>query len=156
MAKYFYEFSHVNPYSINQTTYCDIFSSKVAFDSFNDDENYYYLRNDQISDSILLKQSDLYIINNIDTIPYEKSDTGKNVQEYHIHYQAEEKVNENYFIQIFLRVEYFENKNSVPVYIKRISENVFDKNIWLPQNNYYLIVRNRNDKIIQENELDKN
>lgn len=61
MAKYFYQFSHVNPYSINQTTYCDIFSSKVAFHSFSNRENYYYLRNDQINDSVLLKQSELYI-----------------------------------------------------------------------------------------------
>ena len=156
MAKYFYEFSDVNPYSINQTSYCDIFSSKVAFDSSNDDENYYYLRNDQIDDTVLLKQSDLFIINNIDTIPYEKSDTGKNVQEYHIHYQAEKNVNENYFIQVFLRDEYFQNKNSVPLYIKQVSGNVFDKNIWLPQDNYYLIVRDKNDKIVQENELGKN
>lgn len=153
MAKYFYQFSHVNPYSINQTTYCDIFSSKVAFDSSGTTENYYYLRNDQINDSILLKQSDLYIINNVHSIPYENLDTTKDSRQYHIHYIRGANNSYEYFIEVFLQKEYSHNHNPVPVYIKRISENNFDKNIWLPKDNYYLIITDKKDKVIYRSKL---
>jgi hypothetical protein len=153
MAKYFSEFSHVNPYSINQTTYCDIFSNKVAFDSSGNRKNYYYLRNEQINDSILLKQSDVYIINNIHTIPYEIPDSSISFQKYHIYYDNRKTEKEKYYIEIFLKEEYFQNHHAIPVYIKGDLQNGFDKNIWLPKNNYYLIVRNENDKIILENDL---
>ena len=152
MAKYFYQFSHVNPYSINQTTYCDIFSNKVAFDSSGNRENYYYLRKNQIDDSTLLKQSDLYIINNIHTIPYEIPDTAKSGTEYHIHYDKEKREVE-YFIKVFLKEEYFQTHHAIPIYIKRTSKNVFDKNIWLPRNSYYLIVTDENDKILFKSDL---
>jgi hypothetical protein len=153
MAKYFYQFSHLNPYSINQTTYCDIFSSKVAFDSFSNRENYYYLRNDQINDSILLKQSDLYIINNIHTISYENLDTSKGLQQYHIHYDRKKNDSTKYFIEVFVQKEYFKNQKAVPVYIKRSSENHFDKNLWLPKNDYYLIITDKYDRIIYRRDL---
>ena len=153
MAKYFYQFSHVNPYSINQTTYCDIFSNKVAFDSSGHPENYYYLQKNQINDSTLLKQSDLYIINNIHTIPYEIPDTAKSGTEYHIHYDKEKSEEVKYFIKVFLKEEYFQTHYAIPIYIKRTSKNVFDKNIWLPRNSYYLIVTDENDKILFENDL---
>lgn len=156
MAKYFYEFSHVNPYSIDQTFYCDIFSNKIGIDSSNNSENYYYLRNEQVKDSTLLKQSNLYIINNINVIPYEKPKAQKGMQEYHIVYQTGKTEIENYFIEVFLKHEYFENKKAVPIYIKRFSENSFDKKIWLPKNDYYLVVRDFNDKLIFENELESN
>ena len=153
MAKYFSEFSHVNPYSINQTTYCDIFNTKVPIDSSDNDENYYYLRKDQINDSILLKQSDLYIINNMHTIPYEISDTAKGVQKYHIYYNNGKTEDRKYFIEVFLKEEYFQNHHAIPIYIKIDSQNVFDKSIWLPKNNYYLIITDNKDKIIYESNL---
>ncbi|HEY5462204.1 MAG TPA: hypothetical protein VIJ95_03035, partial [Hanamia sp.] len=153
MAKYFYQFSHVNPYSINQTTYCDIFSNKIAFDSSGNHENYYYLQNDQIDDSTLLKQSDLYIINNFRIIPYEKPGSINGIRKYHIHYDNKKKEEEKYFIEVFLKDEYFKTRHSIPIYIKRISENIYDKNIWLPTNNYYLIITGENDKIIHEGDL---
>jgi hypothetical protein len=153
MAKYFYQFSHVNPYSINQSTYCDIFSSTVAFYSSNNSENYYYLPDDQIKDSILLKQSDLYIINNVHTIPYERLDTSKDFRQYHIHYDRKENDCTKYFVKVFLQVEYFKNRSAVPVYVKRVSEDNFDKKIWLPENNYYLIVTDKNDRIIYRSDL---
>jgi hypothetical protein len=153
MAKYFYQFSHVNPYSINQTTYCDIFSSKVAFDSSNNDENYYYLRDDQINDSVLLKQSDLYIINNVHTIPYENLDTTKDFRQYHIHYARKENDSTRYFVEVFLQKEYSKNHSAVPVYVKRVSEDNFDKKIWLPKNNYYLIITDKNDRTIYRSDL---
>ena len=153
MAKYFSEFSHVNPYSINQTTYCDIFNTKVPIDSSDNDENYYYLQKDQINDSILLKQSDLYIINNMHTIPYEISDTAKGVQKYHIYYNNGKTEDRKYFIEVFLKEEYFQNHHAIPIYIKIDSQNVFDKSIWLPKNNYYLIITDNKDKIIYESNL---
>jgi hypothetical protein len=153
MAKYFSEFSHINPYTINQTTYCDIFSSKVAFDSGHNNENYYYLRNDQIYDSTLLKQSDLYIINNIHTIPYEKPGTNNSFQKYYIHYDIGKTENRKYFVKVFLTEEYLQNRHSIPIYIKRISEGAFYKNIWLPKNNYYLAITDEKDKIIYEHDL---
>jgi len=151
MAKYFSEFSHVNPYSINQTSYCDIFNTKVPMDSSESDENYYYLRKDQINDSILLKQSNVYVINNMHIIPYEISDTSNHFQKFHILYNN--VGNRKYIIEIFLKNEYFQDHHSIPIYIKRPSGNIFDKNIWLPKNNYYLIITDNNDKIILESNL---
>ncbi len=149
MAKYFHEFSKVNPYSINQTQYCDIFSNKVAVDSSGKGKNYYYLRKDQINDSVLLKQSDLYIINNIHTIPY----AARGVRKYHIHYDNTKGEDSEYFIEIFLKEEYFQNHHAIPIYIKRVSRVIFDKNVWLPENNYYLIVTDENDKIIYQSDF---
>lgn len=151
MAKYFFELSHVDPYSINQSFYCDIFNTKVPVDPSGTGENYYYLRKDQISDSTLLQQSNLYIINNIDSIPYEKPGNIDGVGKYHIHYNSGR--NENYFIQVFLKENYFRNHHSVPVYLKRSSEDIFDKNVWLPNNNYYLIVTDENDQMIYNDDL---
>lgn len=153
MAKYFYEFSHINPFSINQSTYSDIFSSTVPIDSSTNRENYYYLRNDQINDSALLKQSDFYIINNIDIIPYESLDTSKGFQKYHIRYDKGKSENQKYFIQVFLKDEYFQDRHAIPVYIKRASENIFERNIWLPKNNYYLVVADKNDKSLYESDM---
>lgn len=125
MVKYFYHFSGVNPYSINQTTYCET----------------------------LLEQRDLYVINNIHTIPYEKPDSEKDIQEYHIQYKREKNNNDEYFTEVFLKDEYFQNHCSVPIYIKRAAENIFDKSIWFPQNKYYLIVTDKKDRKIYESNL---
>jgi hypothetical protein len=153
MAKYFSELSHVNPYSINQSTYCDIYSTKVPIDSSGSDENYYYLRNSQVADSILLKQSDLYIINNIDTIPYEKMNPGNGYKPYQLHYEVGKNFDDGYAVQVFLKKEYAQNHHAIPVYIKRSFENIFNKTIWLPGDEYHLVVTNDNDKILYESDL---
>lgn len=123
MVKYFYHFSGVNPYSINQTTYCET----------------------------LLEQRDLYVINNIHTIPYEKPDTEKDIQEYHIQYKREKNNNDEYFTEVFLKDEYFQNHHSVSIYIKRASALI--KVSGLPQNKYYLIVTDKKDRKIYESNL---
>ncbi|HEY9340380.1 MAG TPA: hypothetical protein VIQ23_02300 [Hanamia sp.] len=153
MAKYFSELSHVNPYSINQSVYCDIFNNKEPIDSPGSDENYYYLRNSQINDSMLLKQSDLYVINNIDTIPYEKMNSGNGYKPYKLHYEVGENSRDGYAVQVFLKKEYDQSHDAIPVYIKRGFENIFNKTIWLPKNNYYFLVTDINDKILFQKTL---
>jgi len=148
MAKYFSELSHVTPYSINQSTYCDIFNTKVPIDSSDSHENYYYLRNNQVDDSTLLKQCDLYIINNIDTIPYEKMNPGNEYKPYQLHYNVGKNSNDEYAVQVFLKKEYEQSDHAIPVYIKRSFGNIFNKTIWLPKSNYYFLVTDINDKIL--------
>ena len=69
-----------------------------------------------------------------------------------IHYDKEKREVE-YFIKVFLKEEYFQTHHAIPIYIKRTSKNVFDKNIWLPRNSYYLIVTDENDKILFKSDL---
>jgi hypothetical protein len=153
MAKYFSELSHVNPYSINQSAYCDIFNTKEPVDSSGSDENYYYLRNSQVADSILLKQSDLYVINNIDTIPYEKMNPGNGYKPYQLHYEVGKNSGDGYAVQVFLKDEYDQSHQAIPVYIKRSFENIFNKTIWLPADEYHMVVANNKDKILYEGDL---
>jgi hypothetical protein len=154
MAKYFFELSKVMPYTINQTVYCDLFNIEVPIDSNSKIENYYYLRNDQINnDSLLLKQSDLYVINNIHTIPYEDINSIDDRTEYKIKYEPDNNTGLGYIIKVFLRNEYLLNQNAIPIYINKAFEKNYEKTIWLSKDQYYLIVTDLKDRILFQGQL---
>lgn len=152
MAKYFYELSGIEPFSINQSLYSDISNTKLAWDSSGTLDNYYYLRDDQVNDSILLKQSDLFIINNIKYIPFEKNNPLYGWKEHNIRYESGIQDKE-YAIKVYLKNEYLQSQDPVPIYIDRTSIILYQKKIWLPAGKYYLIVTDKNDQLLLQSDL---
>lgn len=154
MAKYFYELSGIHPFVINQTQFCDIFDNSISIDSSK--EGYYYLKNGQIKDSDIIKQSNLYIINNLTLLPYEKENNVIERIPYNLKYEIDKQKDMDLkIIEIFFKDEYFKNAYSIPLYIKRINNTSTLNKVWLPDNKYYLVIKNANEEIIYEGDLKK-
>ena len=156
MARYFLKLSGIEPYSINQSTYSDIFSSKVPFDSISQSPSYFYLKPNQIQDSLLLKQADLYIINNLKETPYENNQaTFTDFKKYFIKNDKVPIGNDQLIWKVFIKQEYIQNKEAIPIYIRRTVREDFKNILWLPENTYYLVVTDENDQVLFEGEVDK-
>lgn len=157
IAKYFLELSGVEPFSINQSTYSNIFSRKVSFDSSSPSPNYYYLKPDQIRDSLLLMQADLYIINNLAETPYENNERPQAGFRKYL-FRADYIPSQNGYLiwKLYIKEEYYQNMSAIPVYIKRSAESNLNSNLRLPEDNYYLVVTDKDDRVLYEGDITRN
>lgn len=154
MARYFYQLSGISPVSVNQTLYSDLFSVLFPYDPDTASDGYYYLRPDQIDDSLLFKQSDIYITNNLKTVPYENKLSPQSSFVNYTYDVSQNIVEEgNYILKIYIKPEYLQDKDCVPIFIKRVREKDGKRDIWLPGGEYLLIITNEDDRILATEEI---
>lgn len=147
-AQYFYDFTGVDPYSINQNEYSDITNKNVL--EIDRPVGYYSL--DTASSVYKKEQVNLYILNNIEKHPYEYPlpSLKSSLTAYSI--SSNQNIDSSGYLFIYIKNEFDKLKNqAIPVYIGQI--NLKKKTIlYLPENNYIsFITYNEEDVMIKCN-----
>jgi hypothetical protein len=142
-AQYFYDFSGINPYSINQSSFSDLsYKEKHLAEKL---KGYYII--DTSSTIYEEKQADLYVVNNIDENPWlQPFISAENYSSYSF------KPNNNFLdkqhIFVYLQSEYAEiGRMAIPVYIGELYKNQVLK-LHLPSDTYFAITTDSNEEVI--------
>lgn len=145
----FVDLAGFRPYSINQSYFSDIINQdyKISKDSV----GFFFINGDSTKEE--LKQSDLYIVNNISQNPYEQPfyPLSKSLGKFQIDFRKQ--IAPNYFCFIYVKDEYLSlGKNAVPVYIGMFAS-LKDRQIFLPNDIYMGIALDNDDALIDTVEL---
>lgn len=137
------------PYSINQSNFSDITNVSVKVD--NPNVGYYVV---DTSGSLYKEgQSDLYIINNINSHPYEQPFTSieSSLAKYNFKLPETVAVNSTIFLYVKKEKEQF-NNSAIPVYIGKVNK---DKSflLYLPKNEYVYVIMNSSENEIAKGEI---
>lgn len=152
-TQYFTDFSGVNPFTINQTFYCDLFSNTKLNDSF--PQGYYAI--DSSAEIYQKKQADLYIINNVESNPFEKPfDAIKGrLKEKTIVIPEYISPDQHLYLFIYVAGEYRELADAaVPVYIKKVAQPQYK--LFLPDVDFICVLKIGEEKRSEKNLLTGN
>lgn len=149
-TQYFTDFSGVNPFTINQTFYCDLFSNTKLNDSF--PQGYYAI--DSSAKIYQKMQADLYIINNVESNPFEKPfDAIKGrLKEKTIVIPEYNSPDQHLNLSIYVAEEYRELADAaVPVYIKKVAQPQYK--LFLPDVDFICVLKTGEEKRSEKNLL---
>jgi hypothetical protein len=148
----FVDLAGFRPFSINQSYFSDIGNNGYNFT--NDTTGFFFINGDRSKNE--LKQSDLYILNNISRNPFEYPfyPLTESLIKYNINLRK--SVPPNYYCFIYVKDEYLTlTNNAIPVYIGKF-DSLKNWQIFLPEDSYLGFVINDDAETVDVIELKKN